>query len=643
MTYVPIPLFPPETSWRPPAVSTLPSWAGAWRVAIDVETRDPTLTTLGPGVRRGAEIVGISFAIEDGPAAYLPLAHAGGDNLDREHVLAYLRDQAAHFRGELAGANLGYDLDFLEQAGVKFAPSWYRDVQVAEPLLDEHQFNYSLEHIAQRYGLAGKEESLLRLAARRHALHHKDELWKLPARYVGGYAEQDARLPLDLLRLQEERLRAEKLEGIWDMESRVLPILVKMRRWGVRIDLKRLDEVEAWVIAEEDKALREVASRSGITLSYRDLGLPEALLTVIEPLGLGIAIPRTEKTGKPSFKKDWLAKIDHPIAKALGRAKRMDKIRRDFVRSIREHLVGDRIHCTFNQLKSTRDDGDAMGTVTGRLSSADPNLQQQPARDPELGPMWRSIYIPDEGMLWASGDYSAQEPRMAVHYAAVAGCPGAAEMVATYRKDPNTDLHMATADLCFPDWPDRKKARKNAKEIFLGLAYGMGGAKLCRKLGLPTAWQYSKKLGRDVEVAGPEGQAIIDRYHAMVPFLKELSLRAQTRVRLVGYVRTLGGRRCRFQKDPRKLAEGIVEYMRVNKALNSIIQGSSADQTKLGMIALDSAGLCPQLQIHDEVCRSVRSEAEGREMAHIMEHAVELRVPSVCDIKVVPNWGAAKG
>lgn len=640
MTYVQKPLFPPPSSWLPPVLATLPSWAGAKRVAIDCETRDPDLTTLGPGVRRGAYIVGISFAIEDGPASYLPIAHEGGDNLPAEEVRWYLRDQAAVFKGDLCGANICYDLDFLKEVGIHFTPRFFRDVQVAEPLLDEQQLSYSLENIAIRNGIPGKDERLLRWAANAYGINPKAELWKLPARYIGAYAEQDSRLPLVLLRRQERELEKQNLLGVYDLESRVLPILLKMRRWGVRVDLRRLDEVEAWAIREETAALAAVSSLSGIRLGFEDVWDAAALSKVLAPLGL--KIPLTPKTKKPSIKKDFLKGIPGDLPRLLERARKIDKVRRDFVSSVRTHLVGDRIHTTFNQLKATKDDGDAIGTITGRLSSSDPNLQQQPARDEELGPMWRAIYVPDEGMLWASSDYSAQEPRMTVHYAALAGCPGAEDMVRRYLENPHLDLHQATADICYKDEPDRKKARKNSKEIFLGLAYGMGGAKLCRKLGLPTTTAFSKRQKKNIEVAGEAGQVLIDRYHDMVPFIRDLSDKVQKRAALKGYIRTLSGRRCRFPVDEEKSTDKYREYLYLHKGLNKLIQGASADQTKMAMVGLKAAGLCPQLQVHDEINRSVRSVEEGQEIARIMETCVALRVPTVADLKVEANWGKAK-
>lgn len=642
------PMFDPRSSWLPP--KNLPRWDGARRVAIDVETRDEKLKTLGPGVRRGAYIVGVAVAIEDGPSMYLPIRHAAGDNLPEEAVLEYLRTEAAGFMGDVVGANLQYDLDFLAEAGVAFRrPRFFRDcIKVAEPLIDELQDDYSLDGVAARYAIPGKDEAGLREAARAWGLDPKAELWKLPARHVGAYAEQDVRLPLRLLRLQERRIEEQDLWRVYDLESRVLPVLVKLRRRGVRINVAKLEEVRRWSEAEEAKALDEVCARSGVRVEIGKVWLPEPAQRLLA--ALGVTPPKT-KTGKPSAKRDVFEAIAHPAARAFVRARKCNKVRTSFVASIERHMVNGRIHCTFNQMRGESMGGDdSDGAAYGRLSAVLPNLQQQPARDPEIGPMWRSIYVPEEGLLWAACDYSGQEPRMTVHYASRVKCPGGPEMAARYVANPDLDLHQATADLCFPDLEDRKRARSNAKAIFLGLCYGMGGGKLCRQLGLPLLGEAETRERREkliakgvlprsksagLQFAGPEGQALIDKFHAMVPFVRDLARKAQDKAEKVGYVRTLSGRRCRFRYVDGHLDES-------HKALNRIIQGSSADQTKTAMVEADRAGFWLQLQIHDELDLSVRDRAEAEALAELMRTCVPLDVPSKVDVEIGPSWGEAK-
>lgn len=621
MSRIQLPLFEPKSTWSAPDPALLPSWAGAQRVAIDIETRDPDLLKLGPGEFRDGRIVGVSFAIEDtAHSYYLPVGHHLGGNLDAATVFRYLRDQAATFRGDLVGANLQYDLGFLRRAGVMFQPRRYRDVRLAGAILDENLPSYSLEALARHVGLAGKDEAGLVSAAQAYGLaDHKGELWKLPARCVGPYAVRDVTLPLELLRRQERKIDEEDLWDVYNLESDVLPVIVAMREKGVRVDLGRLDHVEACALKEELDELDVVWKWTGIRLTPDDVHKKDALLPVVRECGIE---PALTETGQPQIDAALLDSSDHPALLALSAAKRANKIRTTFAASVRRSLVGDRIHCTMNQMRR-EDDGGAgpVGTVSGRMSATKPNLQQQPARDPKWGKLWRSIYIPEDGAQWACLDFSSQEPRLAVHYASLAGCRGAEKVVAAYRENARLDFHQKMADLAGID-------RKLAKTIFLGLCYGMGQAKLCDSLGLPTEQLDNRR------VAGPQGRALLQQFDSMVPFVRQLAKLATARAEQVGEVRTYAGRKCRFQYDP-----SLREFEWTHKALNRVIQGSAADQIKMAMRDLYAAGFVPALQVHDELDDSVDDAEQARAMADIMVRAAPLEVPVVVDVEIGPNWG----
>jgi DNA polymerase I-like protein with 3'-5' exonuclease and polymerase domains len=651
-------------------------------VGIDTETRDEDLTTLGPGVRRGAYIAGVSFAIEDGPGFYLPIRHGGGGNLDPQQVMRYLRDMSKTFTGTLCGANLGYDLDFLAEEQVEFGGvQWFRDVQVADPLINELHNSYSLESIAQRHGIPGKDETLLMEALAVYGYKGrsaKSGIWSLPSKHVGPYAEHDARLPLTLLRRQEREIEEQELWDVYNLESQVLPVLVKMRRRGVAVSVERLEKVEAWARAEQQKAIDAANNLITRRLDFSDITKTAVLAEVLKDLG--VDLPKTA-TGKDSVTSAVLDGIDHPVGDHLRRAKKMSTLRTTFCDGVRHHLTNGRIHCTFNQLRRQKDDGsgDTEGAAFGRLSAANPNLQNQPARDPEIGPMWRSIYMPDEGGLWASLDYSQQEPRQAVHFAVEAGPRligeaahrAALEAARRYREDPKTDFHdMMTRMVHGEDVLERegekqfKQLRKYCKNIYLGLSYGMGGAKLCRDLGLPTAWrlqwtegrvrrfkdfetyeeaaakaQAGRQAGYKVrmwEAAGADGQALMDKFDREVPFIRKMAQSCTERVEKVGFIKTLSGRRCRFPL----LADGSYDW--THKAFNRLIQGSSADQTKMAVVALEAAGFPLQLQVHDEVDFTVASREVAEEAAQIMINVVPMHVPSRVDVEVGPSWGEAE-
>lgn len=643
-----LPLFTPTASWTPPDLTALPSWAGAKRIAIDIETRDDQLKQLGIGVRRGGYITGVSFAIEDGPAAYLPIKHSGGDNLDEQQVMRYLRAQCATFAGDIVGANLSYDLDYLWEAGV-LMPNVrrFKDVQIAEPLLDELQDSYSLENIAKRHGVPGKDEEELRRAAEAYGVDPKKEMWKLPARFVGRYAEQDVRAPLAILRRQERMIDEQDLWDVYHLECDVLPALVRMRRRGVRVNFEKLERIEQWALSEEAEALAEVHRLTGWQVRVGDVWKTEAIAPALT--AIGVTLPKTAE-GKSSVRKDVLATIKHPVAERLARARKVNKLRTTFAASVRKYATNGRIHCTFNQIAREDEEGDMQGARYGRLSCVDPNLQQQPARD-EFAKQWRDIYEPEEGGLWAAKDYSQQEPRWTTHFAALCELPGARTAAQAYHDDPKLDNHQFMADIT-------GLPRKHAKNIYLGLCYGEGGAKLCRELQLPTrfmlmtgsyrdrAVEYfsdreaamaakGEREGRVIEVAGEEGQSVLDQFDQRAPFIRLVAKEAEARAKQRGYIITGDGRRLRFPQKP----DGTFDW--THKALNRLIQGTSAGQTKKAVVELDRAGFHMMLQVHDEIDSTVSDEAEAQRGAAIMREVMPALVPFRVDVEIGTSWGAS--
>lgn len=621
-----LPLFPLASDWVAPDLGELPDWKAAKRVGVDIETNDPELKDLGPGVRRGAYIVGVSFAIEDGPSYYLPIKHEGGDNLDPTMVMRYLRDQSRRYRGTIVGTNLNYDLDFLAEAGITFPKiAWQRDVQIADPLIYELHDHYDLDTLGKRWGFLGKDTQLLKLALHDHGIKGNGQMWRLPARYVGPYAIEDASLPLRILRKQERVIQDDGLQGVYDLESRLQPVLLKMMRRGVRIDLDALERVEAWSLQRETEQLEAIFQATGLRLRVGDIWKKPALVVILDRLG--VSLPETP-TGQPQIDQELLDGLNHPVALNIVAARKANRLRTTFAASIRHHLTGsDRIHCRYNQLRGAEEKGEEKGARFGRMSSEHPNLQQQPKRD-EFAALWRSIYIPDEPtQQWFSADYSQQEPRVLTHFAEALDLAQAKVAGDRYRKDPSTDTHQMMAELC-------GILRTPAKSIYLGLCYGMGGAKLAHKLGLPTEW-ITLGNGKRIEVAGPEAQRLLDRFDQYAPFVRLLAAKTKAVAENRGYILTLSGRRCHFPKK----ANG--EYDWTHKALNRLIQGSAADQTKRALIEVDAAGLPVQLQVHDELDGGATAK-EAEAVARVMEECTPLSVPSRVEVKLGASWGVAK-
>lgn len=660
------PLFAPKSDWRPPSVVDLPAWADAKVIGIDVETKDPGIAQkLGPGVRRGGYITGISFTLDGGQPYYLPFRHEGGDNVPEDEALRYFRSNAKSFRGQYLGANLSYDLDYLWEDEIESPEvELYRDVQIADPLIYELHDWFSLEEIGKRWGVHAKEHTLLEEAAREYGVSPKGGLWRLPARYVGPYAENDTESLFPIYEQQKRILDRDDLWNVFDLESRVLPALVRMRRRGVRIDEQKLEQIEKWSLDTEMECLRVVKEETDYDIGVGNIWKANALAVPLESIGI-----RLKKTaqGAPNIDQSILESNDHPVTRAIARARKVNKLRTTFAASIRKYMVNGRIHCTFNQIARETEGGDQKGARYGRLSSTDPNMQQQPARD-DFASLWRSIYIPEEGAIWGALDYSQQEPRWTTHFAALLRLDRAQEAAQKYRDDPTTDNHTMMTQLINGDEvlnePKEvfKKLRGEAKIIFLGLSYGEGGAKLCRDLGLPTRWAVSsgwddnKKIvyfedqhsamiykGENpgsyyFEAAGEEGQHIIDRFEKNVPYVPELAKRVKRRAMEVGYIKTPLGRRLHF--PPKENARG---YDWAHKALNRLIQGTSADQTKKAVVDLNRAGYFIQLQVHDEIDGSFGSvqEAEraGKIMSECINDIVQPEVPFLVDVETGANWG----
>ena len=617
-----LPMFPTPCEWVAP--ETFPNLSTAKEIAIDLETCDPNMESFGPGwPRNDGFIVGYAIAV-DGWKGYYPVAHQGGGNLDKARVERWIKDVML-LPADKVMHNAAYDLGWLTATGFK-VNGRIVDTMIAAPLLDENRFSFSLNSLGFDYLQEIKSEQGLKQAAGDFGVHPKKELWKLPAMYVGDYAEQDAALTLKLWQHFKGLMRREEVESIFDLETKTFPVLFEMTRRGVRFDRSRAEQLIDQLQRREKEIHTELRQICGKSV---DIWAAQSISTAFDKLS--IPYSKTEN-GLPSFTKNFLDNCEHPVAKLIIEARETNKTHSTFLQPyLNFSAKTGRIHPHVNQLRS--DDG---GTVTGRLSMANPNLQQVPARHEIIGPMVRSLFLPEEGQLWASNDFSSQEPRLLVHYANLLELPGVGKMVDAYRNDPNTDFHQMVADMA-------GIARKPAKTIGLGLTYGMGKAKLAGELGLSPE----------------EASDLITTFHTKVPFLKgtiEAVMRRIDHAASGGAIRTLLGRRCRFplweptqwgvhKALPREQA--IIEYgHRIKRAgtykgLNRLIQGSAADQTKAAMVALAEAGFTCALQVHDEVALSVNNREEAEEAARIMASAVQLEVPSRVDVEIGPSWGEA--
>jgi len=622
-----LPLFTPAVTWSP--TEDYPDLRNAPEISVDLETRDPNLMDLGPGGARGdGEVVGIALATKEHGSRYYPIAHAGGGNLDRDKVIRYTREQLGT-KTPKVGAKIIYDLEWLRTLDIRPQGPFY-DIQVAEPLIDEYKRSYSLQALSLEYLGEGKDETLLREAATTYGVDPKSGLWKLPAAFVGPYGEADAELPLRIWEKQKEQLIAEDLWRVFELECDLIEVLLEMRFTGVRVDVDKVEATRDDFVAREQKVLDRIAKFAGEVDIHSHVSMARAYSR------LGIPFNKTA-AGNGSFPKEWLELQTDELSPLVLEGRQLHKARKTYLENmILRQVVGDHVHPEFRQVKD-----DKGGTVSGRLSSG---FQTMPSTEnnPEIAGIIRRMFIPEEGGIWCCNDYSQQEPRVTVHYAVLMNMIGAAVAKQRYVDNPDTDYHQLVADMA-------GITRKPAKTLNLGAAYGMGRALMETNL---------------IQAGVPVGETghVYDGYHEAVPYVKGLAKKCTEVAEDRGYIITLGGRRCHFpfweppygemRDDEKPLRREEAERQWPNshlrrtfgfKALNKLIQGSSADMIKRAMVLChrEKAGLL-HLTLHDELDSTVSSEAEARQQAEIMETCMELEVPLKVDVELGPNWGEIK-
>ena len=609
-----------DVDWNiPPDYPDLTSYKD---VAVDLETYDPNIKTLGPGwARKDGHIIGIAVAAGE-YKGYFPMRHENGHNLDPKFTLKWIKKQLSVPDMNVIMHNATYDAGWLRAEGVEIKGRII-DTMITGALVDENRWSFGLDAMARDFVALRKDEKLLQAAAKEWGVDPKSGMYLLPPKYVGTYAEQDAVATLKLWDALKVQLEEQELWHIWNIETGLIPCMLDMRSNGVRVDLDKADRNKKLIRKQTSKLRKYIEGEAGMEV---DIWASASIQKMFDKLGMEY---QTTEKGAPSFTKSFLN--DHPskVCQALVKLREFDKADSTFIDSILRHEHNGRIH---TELHSTR--RDEGGTVTGRFSSSNPNLQQIPARDPDIKKMIRGLFVPNEGCQWGSFDYSSQEPRLLVHFAASMPDYMRHHVVDDIVEEFNTgdvDLHQMVADLA-------GITRKQAKTVNLGIMYGMGVAKLADQLGIPA----------------DDAKSLIRQHRDKVPFVKQLADVATKQASENGQIRTLLGRKCRFplwepvtfgvgkplphdeaQKQYGKQIKRAFTY----KALNRLIQGSAADQTKQAMLDCYNEGLTPMLTVHDELCFNIESQEQADRIKEIMETGVPLKVPSKIDVDIKPDWG----
>lgn len=636
----------PDTGWKMP--TEFPNLSAATLIGIDVETFEPDFDR-GPGWSRGkGHIVGFSISAEDRVgnkgAWYFPVRHEVEPEFNLDPVPTF--KWAKHVlktSTPKCGANLLYDLGWLTEEGI-FVEGDLHDVQFAEALLNEDG-EVNLDYLGFKYLDEGKAGNQLyewcALAYGGDAgPKQRENIWRSSPRLVGKYGEQDADMPLRIIKRQWPLMEVEGLLDIYRMECDLIPLLIRMRRQGIRANIPGAERLYGELRVDIQRLYGELAHISGVKIET--VGSPQQLAKVFD--AAGIKYPRTEK-GNPSFRKEWLAAQHNPIANLIKDIREYDKIRSTFIRSyLLESHVNGVIHGQFHPLR-----GDSEGTRSGRFSSNCPNLQNIPSRT-ELGKRVRKLFVPFNGHIaYGKRDYSQIEYRFLSHYAVGQGSD---ELRATYIRDPKTDYHRKVqGDV--ENVTGKLIERKPIKALNFGLLYGQGKDLLCAVNNFTPS----------------QGEEVFTAYHTGAPYVKATMKAAADEAAMLGYITTILGRRSRFNMwepstwrekgAPRSRALPYEDALRqygsrikradLHKAINRRLQGSAADQMKTAMRDAHRAGVfdvigVPLLTVHDELGHSVIDESQAQneayaELDRIMENCIPLKIPVIVDAKNGPSWG----
>jgi DNA polymerase I-like protein with 3'-5' exonuclease and polymerase domains len=644
-----------RTDWRPP--SELPDLRHVGTLSLDTETKDEGLhAKRGPGWPwHGGYIAGISVAWRaDGAihAIYIPLRHPDSQNLDREQVIRWLSELIAS-GVKIVTKNGLYDWGWLwADLGIEMPPAeQLEEIDALATMVDENRYKYSLDALCAWRGFAGKDEALLLEgcnalglipARKRKGFKPQSVLWQLPAHYVGPYAETDAVRTLELSESLSPILDREGTREAYRLEIELLPMVHKMRRRGIRIDISAAEQAHDLLLRKRDNVLTQIAEKLDAGVGMDEINGRKWLITTFDRLG--IKYPLTEK-GNPSFKRGkrgWMQYSEHWLPPLIAAADQLDQYGDNFLQQqILGHAEDGRVYGEIHPHRS-----DYGGTRSLRFSYSHPPLQQMPKHDEELAPLIRSVFLPEEGETWASCDFNQQEFRLVVHYAARKKLTDANVARDRYINDPRTDFHAYASELT-----GGTLSRQDGKTFNFMTIYGAGPETTSRQLKKPLS----------------ETKALLALYNKKLPFISQLAAACKNAAHRDGFFTLFNHARRHFNlwAPGGKLQEGAgpcehdeaVRRTRdpghpwygqrlwraeTYKALNVLIQSAAAVQTKEWMRACFHEGVVPLLQMHDSLDLSVTSPAVAEMAARLGEEIFKLEVPMKVDVSYGRTWGDAK-
>jgi DNA polymerase-1 len=589
----------------------LDRWLAKLRVApvISFDTETDSLDYLR------AQIVGLSFAVEAGEAAYVPLAHdypGAPDQLDRNAVLAAMKPLLEDETKPKLGHHLKFDAHILENYGIAIAGQRY-DSMLESYVLNSVVTRHDMDSTVQKYlGLKTITfEEVCGRGAKQITFNQVD------VDRATEYAAEDADVTLQLHQALWPQLEAiPRLKDLYEsIEQPLVPVLYRMERAGVLVDRELLRKQSGELAARmlELQALAHAEAGGAFNVDS-----PKQLQEILF-VKLGIPVIRKTPTGQPSTAEDVLEELaeTHALPKLILEYRGIAKLKSTYTDKLPEQINAHtgRIHTSYHQAVA----------ATGRLSSTDPNLQNIPIRTPE-GRRIRQAFVAAPGHSLVAADYSQIELRIMAHLS------GDASLLTAFAED--RDVHQATAAEVFavPLQNVSADQRRSAKAINFGLIYGMSAFGLAKQLG----------IGRG------EAQKYVDLYFERYPGVRRYMDETKQKARDAGFVETLFGRRL-YLPEIQSRNQALRQYAE-RSAINAPMQGTAADIIKRAMIQVDAwlrsskAKARLIMQVHDELVLEVADDAVTTLVQQIrdhMAHAAELKVPLKVDVGIGRNWDEA--
>lgn len=550
----------------------------------------------------------------------------------------WLRDVLVNRRVVAHNAQFEYQCTRVLQIDPRRVEWWC--TMVNECLIDEHHLSYGLEAVARVNGIESRKSAILeKIRAEMGWKDDKEVLRRIPEvpfKLVHEYATSDAELAMVIYDKQLHEMARQDLDVVSQLEMDLLPVLADMSWRGVRVDLEAAHAAIPELDAKELELQREVNEITGTQFNVnsspqiRDFFKPEPVNKYQWRLIDGTLVGPTKGGNGPSLDQNALRTIKHPLAAKILDLRKTIKLRDTFIEG---HVIGSAdedgyVHTQFNQ---TRNDADA-GTVTGRLSSTDPALQQITKRDKGNAAILRAMFLPDQGEQWMCADYNQIDFRCAAHL------QNDPKVIAAYADNPLLDYHQVVSDMTGIPRNPAYAGAPNTKQVNLGLSFGAGQGRLAFMMGMPH--EIREHRGKMMYVPGPEAIALFETYHRKLPATKVFMKRAENVAKDSGYVRTQIGRRLRF---PRGIG--------AHKAAGLLYQAYAADIHKAGLVLVDRAirnmklPARLMLSVHDEIAVSMVPDDRVRDIIvsrytdfNSPTSSIAMRVPIIATTEYGPNW-----